>query len=140
MSDTVQIAKDLKEISKIAGEFKTAINKACGGSLEWSVDQMVDSYLSMYERFCPYQIGDIVELVEDYDTSDAPGWDHCKHFLIKGAIATVRHRGYNNGRFTFDIEFVDESWLKDGVPQPVINKHVFGFSENSIKRHVSERD
>ncbi len=94
---------------------------------------MVDSYVSMYKRFCPFKIGDRVELLADTDTSNAPGWDHCKHFLIKGAKATVMDRGYHKGYFSFDLSFDDESWLKDGVPQPIITKHVFSFNENNIK-------
>lgn len=134
MTDTLETANNLKKVSKLAKEFSKSISRACGGSFECDIEQMVDSYISMYERFCPFEVDDRVELVEDVDTSDFSGWEPCKHFLVKGAKATVHDRGYRNGHFTFSVVFDDETWLKDGVPQPVIIKHTFGLSEHRLKK------
>ena len=58
-----------------------------------------------------FKVGDRVELRED-----CTHWAHCKHFMIKGAVATVRYADYYKGNYRYEIEFDDETWINmDGI-------------------------
>ena len=137
MSTVESYAKDIKQLVAHVKEFKLKIDTCCGGSFAWGVEQILDSYLSLFDRFCPYYIGDRVQLKRDCDIpNSAHGWYHCRHFLVKGAKATVRERGYVDGKFTFYIEFDDESWIdSDGImyKKDDKNKHVFHFGEDALQ-------
>lgn len=135
MNDVERYAKDLLDIAGHATEFKRKIENSCGGSFKWGVEQVIKSYLSLFDRFCPYKIGDRVQLISTLNIVDENhGWYSCRHNLIKGARATVMERGYTDGRFSFMIEFDIETWINGkGVESPVTGKHVFHFAENSLK-------
>ena len=134
MSNTIEYAKNLKEVSRMAKRFADSMQQATGNSFEWSMEQMADSYISMFERFCPYKEGDHVELLKDVPC-DGSGWVTCKHFLIRGATATIHSCGYGNGKFVFDVIFDDESWIdSDGKEQPIENKHTFGLNETYFRQ------
>lgn len=134
MSDVEQYAKDLEELVAYATEFKNKVGRSCGGSFKWGVGEVLQSYRSMFDRFCPYKIGDRVQLKSSCRINDPThGWYGCRHFLVKGAKATVRERGYTDGQFTFMIEFDNETWIDSkGKELPVTSKHVFHFGENSL--------
>ena len=71
----------------------------------------------------------------DVDTSDAPGWNHCKHFLIKGAQAVITSVDYRKGKFYYDIIFDEETFINtDDEIKPVKNKHTFNFEQSKLKR------
>lgn len=130
MSDVIEYAKELKTLAVKVKDFKNYIDTVGRGSFDFVIDEVVDSYISMYERFCPYDIGERVQLKEDVDTDKASGWKGSKHFLIKGAMATIKERGYANGYFTFHIMFDDESWIdSEGEEHPIVDKHTYHFSE-----------
>lgn len=134
MAEVEKYAQDLLELVGYAEEFKSKVSRACGGSFKWGVNQVIDSYLSMFERFCPFSVGDRVELINDVKVEEGSGWWGCKHFLVRGAKATVRERGYSNGKFSFHIEFDRETWMdREGNEHPVTRKHIFHFSESSLR-------
>lgn len=90
-----------------------------------------------------FKLGQRVQLKENVDTSNKSGWEHCKHFLIKGAKASVRDVDYFDGRYVYDIEFDNETWIKDyegftklkkPVEVPVKDKHVFRFAEKHLEK------
>jgi len=138
MPEVEEYAEDLSKIVEASKAFSETLSRACGGSLNYGIDKVVESYLSMYDRFCPFKVGDRVMLSKTPDLSNSPGWQHCEHFLKRGAGAVVQSRGYNNGKFTFNIMFDDESWVNshDGVITPITEdkRHVFGFKEDSLVR------
>jgi len=135
MVDTVKYAENLKEVSTLAKEFAESMQRATGNSFSWGMEQMADSYISLFERFCPYEVGDRVELLKDVPC-DGSGWYTCRHFLIRGAKATVHSRGYSDGNFTFDVIFDKESWIDDsGEVHPIeTNKHTFGIGEKYFRK------
>jgi len=129
MADVEKYAKDLIEITEAADDFKKKVAGACGGSFKWGIGKVVESYLSMFDRFCPFKEGDRVELVKDVNAKG--GWAPSNHFLIKGSPGTITSRGYDDDKFTFYVEFDNETWVdREGEEQPVIHKHVFGFNED----------
>ncbi len=134
MVDTVKYAGDLKEIARLAKEFSSSISGACGGSFEWGITEVADSYMSMFERFCPFQEGERVELVKDVPVKNSSGWNHCRHFLIRGGKATINGCGYSDGKFMFDVVFDDETWIDEGKEKPVHTKHTFGLNETYLRK------
>lgn len=61
----------------------------------------------------PYKVGDRVALTKTpvINEHEAWGWLGAKHFLVKGAIATVVDRQFYDGHFLFGLHFDDESWM-----------------------------
>jgi len=133
MSNTTKYARNLKEVSTLAREFAKSMQRATGDSFEWSMEQMADSYISIFERFCPYTDGERVELLKDVPC-EGSGWESCKHFLIRGSTATINSCGYSDGKFVFDVIFDDETWIDDdGNEHHVENKHTFGINETYFR-------
>lgn len=129
MADVEEYAAKLTEVSKAIREASEKARDLCG----WPIEQLVESYLSMFERFCPFRVGDRVKLRATPDLTDAPGWKGSKHWLVAGAAGIVRARGYTGGAFSFDVEFDDESWKDDaGVVRPTSCKHTYGFREHFL--------
>jgi len=136
MVDTIKYAEDLKKISTLSKEFAEGIRRATADSFGWGLEQMADSYISIFERFCPFEEGDRVELVKDVPCEG--GWSSCRHFLIREAKATVHARGYSNDKFSFDVIFDEESWIDDkGEVHPIeTNKHTFGLNETYFRKII----
>jgi hypothetical protein len=87
----------------------------------------------------PFREGDRVALVRDLQIPRNDGWYHCRHFLVQGAVGTVREVVHSGGdHFTFYVRFDDESWVDDrGEVHATAeeNRHVFGFREGELRRH-----
>jgi hypothetical protein len=129
MAEVERYAKELAEVAKLIGEAGNKAKEVCG----WPLEQLVSSYLSMYERFCPFGIGDRVILRQSIDFANAPGWRGSQHWLKPGAVGTVRERGYSGSSFTFAVEFDDESWKdSDDVVHPITDRHTFSFKEHFL--------
>lgn len=131
MFNTTEYAENLKEVSTLAIEFVESMHRATGNSFEWGMEQMADSYISIFNRFCPFKEGDRVELLRDNT-----GWDTCRHFLIRGGKATVEGCGYRDGKFVFDVIFDDETWIDgDGKERDVQTNHTFSIDETYLKKN-----
>ena len=138
MADVEKYALEIKQLVKDANELSNRLNSSCGSSLEWATEEIIDSYLSLYDRFCPFKIGDRVQLTKYYTKKDT-GWEHCKHFLNRGSTGKVVNRGYKEGLFIFDIVFDNESWIdNDGVENKTKDKHTFAFNENWLEQEIKK--
>ncbi len=67
----------------------------------------------LFNRFCPYHVGDRVQLKKTPIIEDRSGWQCAKHFLVEGAKASVRYRDYapKENLFVFYLIFDDASWI-----------------------------
>lgn len=113
----------------------TELEKAIPSSFGYKLQTVIANYSSLFERFCPYQVGDKVKLTKTPVIEKNSGWYGSRHFLIEGAIATITERDYYQGKFTFFLVFDNETWIdSQGVERAVTenNRHVFGFSEDWI--------
>ena len=137
MSDVESYANDLKKLAKHAVEFKQKINSVCNGEFKYGVEKVIESYLSMFERFCPFKVGDRVELTKNNVIKNkSSGWYHCQHFMKKGVTATIAKRDYLDDQFCFYIIFDNETWIDgNGFENPIKDerKHHFGFGESWLK-------
>ena len=123
--DIAKACKLLDEASSILG----------GGPLSFYLREMNESYRLLVDRFAPFKPGGRVKLTvtPEITMETAHGWMGCKHFLVKGAKATVQEVGCGEGGFYFHIVFDNETWIDmDGRMQKPTNPHHFVFRENSL--------
>jgi len=137
MSNTKDYATHLLKIKEHAEELQTLLTQEFG----YKLLTILSSYHGLFDRFCPYKIGDRVQLTKEPEILSSSGWYYSKHFLIKGAIATVESQDFRDGKFRFGLIFDEESWMSsDGkipkaYPAP---HHVFGFSEDYLEHQINE--
>ena len=133
MSNTKDYATHLLKVEEHARELQSLLTQEFG----YKLTTVLSSYHCLFDRFCPYKIGDRVQLTKEPEILSSSGLYYFKHFLIKGAIATVESQDFRDGKFRFGLIFDDESWISrmDGTitkayPAP---HHVFGFSEDYLE-------
>lgn len=134
MDGVEKYGDDIKEITDLIKTLDQKIRNSTGFKIEY----VIGSMLSMMDRFCPYKIGDRVQLTKSYVIEDKNhGWFWAQHFLVEGAKAKVVIRSYDYkvGKFEFYLEFDDETWMSsiDGTKHPPCGKHCFRFTEDWIK-------
>lgn len=92
--------------------------------LAWTVRRFGE-YRDGLMSHSPLQPGDRVVLAipPRITPQKSWGWMGHKHYLIEGAIGTVREidwSGGTDGHFRCAVEFDGESWIdRDGQPQPI---------------------
>lgn len=129
MSNTLEYADYLKDVKAKISELDSLLNKELG----FKLNEVLETYASLFNRFCPHRVGDRVQLKEDLNIPESSGWHGCRHFLIEGAIATVKACEYRNNLFYFGLEFDEESYVdRHGEIKPVDSKHLFYVSEQAI--------
>lgn len=135
MANVEKYADGLMQLSEDMKALKKKVNfYASPGDFMFGMDEIVKTIRSMFDRFCPFKVGSRVELTRTPEIGDNSGWRGCKHFLIEGAAATVRERGYRDGKFTCDLMFDDETWIdRDGGKHQPREKHVFMFDESWVR-------
>ena len=68
MVNTLKYVNDLNGINAKINELDKLLN---GG--EFKLQEVLGSYASLFNRFCPYKVGDRVQLIEDLDISQDHG-------------------------------------------------------------------
>jgi len=131
MTDTLEYATYLNAVKTKASELDNLLSDEFG----FKLNEVLQSYTSLFNRFCPYKVGDRVKLTKTLDIPKGNGWYGSKHFLVEGAIATVNNCGYRGDSFSFGLKFDDETWIDmyENI-KPVTAKHLFYLSENLIER------
>ena len=133
MSNTLEYVEYLKVVKAKTSELDNLLSNEFG----FKLSQVLESYTSLFGRFCPHKIGDRIQLKETLDIPEGSGWYGSKHFLIEGAIATVRTCEYRNNSFCFGLVFDDESYVdyRSGEikPEPEDDKHLYYLSEEKIE-------
>jgi hypothetical protein len=137
MSDVEDYAKQIIEVGKVAVEFKAKLDKVCKGSFEWGIEELAESYLSIFDRFSPFAVDDRVQLSKTLDIAESSGWYGSRHFLVQGSKATVRSRGYRDNKFSFDVVFDNETYISTigdtkGQALPVSSKHTYQMLESDL--------
>jgi hypothetical protein len=137
MSDVEDYAKQIIEVGKVAVEFKAKLDKVSSGSFAWGIEELAESYISIFNRYSPYAYGDRVQLSKTLDISEGSGWYSSRHFLIQGSKATVSSRGYRDNQFSFDVIFDDETYISTldatkGQEFPVNSKHTYLMFERDL--------
>ena len=130
MTNTLDYAQVLLEVkTKVSELDKLLSDQYCDG-----FNPILEKYSRLFNRFCPYKVGDRVQLKNTPDIHEGSGWQGSKQFLVKGAIATVQSCDYCKGLFVFQLVFDNESWIDmHGQIHQSDTKHTYLFSENWIE-------
>jgi hypothetical protein len=98
--------------------------------------------LELFEKQLPIKKGDRVVLVKAPKCEG--NWSHSKHFLVEGALGTVKmvDVDYLMRDWSVYVSFDDESWIPSSdlppllkgvpVPTPEDQRHVFGLSPEYV--------
>jgi hypothetical protein len=94
---------------------KKGIGILDGGDLDFYIRRLTDNYKFLL-TLAPHQIGDRVMLAETPEITPTQrwGWMGAKHFLVKGAKATVKEVEADGREFGYMLEFDDDSWIDSG--------------------------
>lgn len=105
-------------------ELKAALETLNGGGLDYYT-KAVDM---LFDRFCPWKIGDRVVLVRAVNFENAPGWSHAQEWMQPGALGEVRERDTRNGLFTAAVRW-------DADPNYVYwyNEHFLRVVDEAVK-------
>lgn len=112
------------------------------GPASYYVNEITGAYEYLMDRFAPFKVGDRVMLKEAPDLDFNSGWWSSKHFLIRGALATVKTIECGPKGFTVQVIFDDESWIKEDfatktkevVLMEKDRKHLYGFSDTAFAK------
>jgi hypothetical protein len=122
------------ELNDFYGKIKD-LKKAVPREFGYKLDAVLTAYHEMFSRFCPFKVGDRVQLKKAPKIDKGSGWSGSQHFLVEGAKATVKSCDWHKNQFVFTLEFDNESWIDStGKIRPVTpeHRHVFGFGEGWI--------
>lgn len=90
----------------------------------------------LFDR-APFKAGDRVRLTvtPDINEKDSWGWMHAKHFLVKGALATVHSVDFSDGLFNALCVFDDETYLHYHTKEklPVDRPSLYHFWETKLE-------
>jgi len=137
MKDIESISESFRALDEYLRGYKEKMEPMNDGPMEFWIKEMTLAIESMFERFCPFHVGDRVQLTKAPEMNCGnPGWHHCQHFLIKAAPGVVRRRTYHDGQFCFYVVFANESWIdSEGAinPVPPGQRSSFLFGENMLR-------
>lgn len=113
METTHKYVQSLVAASEKIDQIEKDINDLVGGRYRYKLEFILKTYTSLFDRFCPFKVGDRVQLKTTPEISKdvAWGWLGAKHFLVEGAIATVVTADYRDDSFEFGLQFDDDSWV-----------------------------
>jgi len=105
------------------------------GPREHYLKKLLAELRMLYERFAPFRPGDRVRLVRTPEIAPGSGWQHSRHFLVKGAEGVVLQVDTVEMKFVADVCFDDESWIdpRDGTKKPVHLRHTYRLCEDELE-------
>jgi len=129
-----KLERIVKDIQNLGEAFRSFNSTMSGGPASYYFEKILGYYEGCMKA-AKFKEGDRVTLKEDWD-GGASGWAHCKHFLKEGEAATVMSVDYDKGKYVYDIEFDNESWIDDkGNVRATTTKHTFHFPQKLLKAY-----
>jgi hypothetical protein len=111
--------------------------------LIWSLEQVMEKSLALIPHQSKFQMGQRVRLAVTpvITNTESFGWLSSKHFLAKGALATIAAIDFYKDHFCYNLMFDNESWeetkwgTKEVIihPTPPEKRHMFCFREADIE-------
>lgn len=107
--------------------------------ITWHLKKVEGYATALFERFCPFKVGDKVKLTRTPEITEtkAWGWMGSKHFLVKGAVATVREIDYRSESNCFEywLEFDNDSFINSITKEvvPIVARKLFVFLEKDVE-------
>ncbi|RUR74888.1 hypothetical protein PCC6912_50660 [Chlorogloeopsis fritschii PCC 6912] len=131
MGTTLDYVLQLKEVYQKVAD----LEKSLPNNLGYILNSVLGSYENLFNRFCPFKVGERVVLTKTPEIDKESGWYRGKHFLVEGAIATIKNRDYYQNKFVFYLEFENESWIDSNGEIHLYDperRHHFAFSEDFV--------
>lgn len=129
--------KTFEHIDKVLTAVDTFTNAVQYSEHAWHWKKLRAYAAALFDR-APFKVGDRVRLTKTPDITPEKswGWMGAKHFLVKGAMATVREVDFSDGHFEAWLHFDDESWISsiDGKIHPAERKALYHFWETYLER------
>jgi hypothetical protein len=100
---------DIREAARLIKQGMAILD---GGPLEYYLERLSRCY-DFLLTLAPLQPGTRVMLTETpvITERESSGWYGSKHFLVQGALATVRAVHADHDGFSYDVEFDEDSWI-----------------------------
>lgn len=104
------------------------------------IKSILEDALTVF-KFAKFNINDRVELIitPDIDKNIRWGWLGFKHFLIKGAVATVIDREFYKGQFVYTVLFDDDSYIEFHTGKKILTqpdkRGCFTINEDWLSKH-----
>lgn len=127
-----QVLEQMKEADRI---WCDEVDPRRSGHIPYPLKIALEMVDGLIER-SPFHEGDRVSLKRTPEIGPDSGWRGCKHFLVQGAVGTVRTVEFYGGNFTFLVTFDDESWIDAEGKIHLANKDRpghFSFSEDYLQ-------
>lgn len=137
MTTTIAQLDALRErlnLLRQAGQFLTS------GDFLYTIERFAAAYDLLISRYAPFKVGDRVRLTRTPNITEntAPGWLGSKHFLVAGALCTVKQvEVVPPADLRFAVAFDTESWIdRHGMEQQVEpeRRHVYSFREGDLEK------
>jgi len=109
------------------------------GPVDYYASRLVECYEFLL-TLAPHKVGDRVRLTDTptINAKESWGWLGDKHFLIKGAVATVFSVEADGNGFFYGVQFDADSWINSYTkvvnPRPPKERHVFNFSARWLEQ------
>lgn len=128
----------IDEVSKTIATINGVV-KELGQNSQYKMERIVTSFGEMFDRFCPFRVGDRVELSHTPEITNSKrwGWLGSKHFLVEGSPGVITSRDFRGGEFIFEVMFDLESWIPSsgnakGEWSKRPDRHVYSLSEADL--------
>jgi len=122
-----QLNKYHQEAEKLIGRYPAT----------YFFEKMRGYAIALFDKYAPFRPGDRVMLTKtpEITAEKSWGWMGAKHFLVRGALATVYQMDYIDGRFIAGCQFDDDSWISDHDKQlhAIVEKGIYTFGEDYLK-------
>lgn len=144
--------KSLTDVRYAIDSLTNLVKSISAQDLKYRFDKYEGYAKALFERFAPFKPGDRVVLVETpvINEKESWGWLGHKHYLVAGAVATVKAVDYKDDQFIAEVVFDNESWLRTHgldknnnwvtfnppvlVPVEESKKGTFAFGEKWLKK------
>jgi hypothetical protein len=134
---------DVEPVREGARLIKEGMSMLANGPLDYYLEELSACYELLITRFSPHKLGDTVTLKRTprIDESHAWGWMGGKHFLIKGARATVAKVTASGDGFTYGLHFENETWKdREGMEHPRDKASLYLFHEKELEAASSAKE
>lgn len=125
----------INKISEALDKIKEGMRILDCGPPSYYFEKLKNQNKMLFERFCPFKMGERVQLKKTPNIPEDSGWYGSRHFLKKGSIATIRNIDTSELFFVFGLVFDKESYFdSEGKEHLAVNKHRYTFPENDIEK------
>lgn len=106
------------------------------GPSDWYTEQAQMMIEMLFERFCPWQVGDRVRLIREIDFQQSYGWQGSEHWLQPGVVGTVREVDAYKKRFTALVEWDNQSYrdYRTGEAKPLDRPGLYHMVEDDLEK------